>query len=137
MKTKTVKNSLNSDQFPKNYRKNIGESQTVPEQTMSIRTILERHSRGLLPPSGKQELYEGEEGSGIELQSLDLSEKQELYERSKQVISEAKSAKKNKEVEKQNKTVTELQNRIKSLEKQTTTTFPDLDQKKDLENPNK
>lgn len=130
-----VKNSLNAENFEKNYRENIGPSMTVPDQTMSIRTILERHSRGMPIPPGRQELYEGDESSGLELNTMDLTEKQELYERSQEVIAEAKKRKQDKEVEKQNKTTRILQDRIKSLEKQAVTAAPDLDPKKDLENP--
>lgn len=80
-----VKNSLNANSFPKNYEKNNGISLTVPDQTMSIRTILERYSRGL-PIGGRTDVYYDEEDEMPDIKSLDLSEIQEMRENAKQTI---------------------------------------------------
>jgi hypothetical protein len=51
---------------------------TIPDQTMSIRTILERHSRGLPIDGIKVPIYEGEENDLPDWRRLDLAERQEL-----------------------------------------------------------
>ena len=55
----------------------FGPSLTIPDQTMSIKEILERYARGL-PMDGKVPIYEGDEGDGIDPRRLDLSERAEL-----------------------------------------------------------
>ena len=47
----TVRRQFN--QYPKVYKKRSQESLTVPDQNMSIRTLLDRHSRGI--PLGASE----------------------------------------------------------------------------------
>jgi len=74
-----VKNSLNANEFAKSYRKILTPSLTVPDQTMSIRTILERYSRGL-PIGGKTDMYYDEEDTMPDYRTLDLVDIQELQE---------------------------------------------------------
>lgn len=74
-----VKNSLNAKDFPKNYRKILTPSLTVPDQTMSIRTILERYSRGL-PVGGRLDVIYDEDNDLPDPRTLDLAERQELEE---------------------------------------------------------
>ncbi len=74
-----VKNSLNANEFPKKYREIKTPSMTVPDQTMSIRTILERYSRGL-PVGGRLDEYYDEEDDLPDIKNLDLAERQELEE---------------------------------------------------------
>ncbi len=88
-----VKNSLNANEFEKNYRKILTPSLTVPDQTMSIRTILERYSRGL-PIGGRTDIYYDEEDDLPDPRTLDLAERQELAELYKNEINEVKSRKK-------------------------------------------
>lgn len=80
---------------------------TVPDQTMSLRTILDRYAKGL-PISGnaKEPLYEGEDVDGVDLSRLDLAEredyvnlKREELSSLKTRISNDKKAKKQKEIE--------------------------------------
>jgi len=68
-----VKNSLNANDFEKNYKIFTLPSLTVPDQTMSIRTILERYSRGL-PIGGRTDEYYDEEDTMPDYRTLDLSE---------------------------------------------------------------
>jgi len=88
-----VKNSLNANEFEKNYKKFTQPSLTVPDQNMSIRTILERYARGL-PVGGRLDEYYDEEDTLPNPLTLDLAERQELAEQYKNEINEIKSRKK-------------------------------------------
>ena len=88
-----IKNSLNSNSFEKNYKTFTQPSMTVPDQTMSIRTILERYSRGL-PIGGRLDVLYDEENDLPDPRTLDLAERQELIENYSQEINEIKSRKK-------------------------------------------
>lgn len=72
-----IRNQYNGKTFPSDAEKNFGPSQTVPDQTMSIKEILDRYARGL-PMDGKVPIYEGEDGDGIDPRRLDLVERQEM-----------------------------------------------------------
>jgi len=89
-----VKNSLNANVFPKKHKIFTQPSMTVPDQTMSIRTILERYSRGL-PIGGRLDEYYDEEDDLPDFRTLDLAERQELAENYENEINEIKSRKKN------------------------------------------
>ena len=52
-------------------------SMTVPDQSMSMKTIMERFAKGLPLPDQKVELYD-EESDGIRPQLLDLVDLQEM-----------------------------------------------------------
>lgn len=54
-------------------------SKTVPDQTMSIREILVRYSRGL-PIDTTVPMYTGEDTDGIDFRTLDISERREMIE---------------------------------------------------------
>jgi len=82
-----VKNSLNANSFEKKNRIFTMPSMTVPDQTMSIRTILERHARGL-PVGGRLDEYYDEEDDLPDPRTLDLAERQELEELYKFEINE-------------------------------------------------
>jgi len=74
-----VKNSLNANEFEKKYRVFTQPSMTVPDQTMSIRTILDRYSRGL-PVGGRLDEYYDEEDTMPDYRTLDLTEIADLQE---------------------------------------------------------
>lgn len=74
-----IKNSLNSHLFEKKYEKNSLPSMTIPDQTMDIRTILERYSRGL-PVGGRLDEYYDEDDTMPDFRTLDLAEIQDLRE---------------------------------------------------------
>lgn len=76
---KRVINSLNYD-----YTLNPGEvntlpSQTIPDQSMSLRELLDRHARGL-PLLGREPIYHGEDMEMPNLATLDLAEQQQMRE---------------------------------------------------------
>lgn len=80
----TVKNSLNASTFPKKYEVNDLASETVPDQTMSMREILTRYSRGLPLGGERVPLYsEDPENDMPDMQHLDLAEQQEIIEQHK------------------------------------------------------
>lgn len=58
------------------YETNFGGSQTLPDQTMPIRTLLERYARGI-PVHTKEPIYEGEENDLPDISRLDYAERQE------------------------------------------------------------
>lgn len=89
-----IKNSLNANTFEKKYKKFTMPSMTVPDQSMSIKTILERYARGL-PVGGRLDEYYDEDDTLPNPLTLDLAERQELAEMYTQEINEIKSRKKN------------------------------------------
>lgn len=74
--------ALNPEKFPRLYERNVLPSLTVPDQTMSIQEILERHTRGLGIDQGKVPMYYGDDEvlDQSDLKKMDLSELQELRE---------------------------------------------------------
>lgn len=79
-------------------------SQTIPNETMSMRTILERYAKGLPTADFKNPIYDEEEVSqGINPKTLDLAdwekmsregnEKIKAYERAKAYAEEAEKQK--------------------------------------------
>jgi len=88
-----VKNSLNAHLFDKNYKVFTQPSMTIPDQSMSIKTILERYARGL-PVGGRLDEYYDEEDDLPNPLTLDLAERQEMAELYKNEINEIKSRKK-------------------------------------------
>jgi hypothetical protein len=73
-----IKHSLNAKNFPTKGKIFTQPSLTVPDQTMSIKTILERYSRGL-PVGGRLDDYYDEEDTMPDYRTLDLSEIADLH----------------------------------------------------------
>lgn len=101
-----VKNSLNYD-----YQDQLGEvntlpSMTIPDQTMSIRTIVDRYTRGL-PITAFTPVYEGEDFYMPDPKTLDLVERAELLERTKEEVESLKS--------RQWKTPQDVENTVENL----------------------
>lgn len=78
-------------------QKSIGEintrpSQTIPDQAMSVREMLDRHTRGLPMEGVKVPIYDGENDifNGVDPRKLDLTELQDLRD---QVVDRIKEAK--------------------------------------------
>lgn len=92
---KNVKTFLNYDQFDRDDEVNNLPSLTIPDQAMSVRTILDRYSRGL-PVTGFNPVYEGEDEYFPDLKTLDLSERQDLLDRTRSRIAELQSIEFNK-----------------------------------------
>ena len=66
-------------------------SQTVPDQTLTVRELLVRHSRGLNLDGYSEPIYD-EEGTsqGIRFESLDLVDRQAMMNHAKDVQQRAK-----------------------------------------------
>lgn len=79
----TFKNYFNST--PDKGEVNKEPSQTVPDQSLSIRTIMERYARGLPIDNTKTPIYHGDDEIP-DLRRLDLSEVQELKEANQRQI---------------------------------------------------
>ena len=75
-----IKNPLNYDyrDYPGQF--NTQPSQTLPDQTMSIKTIMERYAKGLPIANALDPIYEDEENpsTGINPRTLDLVDLQDL-----------------------------------------------------------
>lgn len=84
-----IKNMLNATDFPYLGEVNNEPSMTIPDQTMSIRTILERHSRGL-PVGGSMDVYYDEDDTMPDYRTLDLSEIADLKQEVKDTIEKHK-----------------------------------------------
>lgn len=88
-----IKTYLNRDKHPRNYEINEFPSETIPDQTLSIRTILERYARGF-PIGGSKEALWQEDDEFNDLpdpRRLDLAERQELAEMAKLELQSIKS----------------------------------------------
>lgn len=80
---KRIKNSLNSDLFPTDGETNELPSLTVPDQSMSVRELLERHTRGLGNTGVKVPMYDDEDELP-DVRTLDLAELEELREQNRE-----------------------------------------------------
>jgi hypothetical protein len=84
-----VTHTLNYVPNPNLYKTTNQPSLTVPDETMSLRTILDRFSRGL-PITGqdKEPIYNGEDGLGVDIRTLDISEREEIAEKARRELKE-------------------------------------------------
>lgn len=85
-----VKNSLNYDYKEQKGEVNTLPSMTIPDQTMSIRTIVDRYAKGL-PVSAFTPIYEGEDFYMPDPKTLDLVDRADLLESVKQEVESLKS----------------------------------------------
>lgn len=96
---------------------NTQPSLTIPDQTMSIRTILDRYAQGL-PIQGEKAspFYDTDEISeGIDLRKMDLVDMQELASRNKEIIGQYKKGlEARKSAEKKAKFEEEVARRVKA-----------------------
>lgn len=90
MKKVIYKSALNADEFPYEGEVNNEPSLTVPDQTMSIQTILERYSRGL-PIGGRTDEYYDEEDTMPDYRTLDLTDIAQLQKNVKDTIENYKN----------------------------------------------
>jgi hypothetical protein len=91
-----IKNSINANSFAKNYEKNYGPSLTIPDQTMSIREIVDRYAKGL-PIDGARTPIWDEENDLPNWRTLDLAERQELAQQYEQELQHIKQNHYNKD----------------------------------------
>jgi len=94
-----IKTYLNREEHTRRYEVNNEPSETIPDQSMSIRTLLDRYSRGL-PISGERTpiWQQGDDFNDMpDPRTLDLAERQEYADLYQQ---ELKSLKKTLKSEK-------------------------------------
>lgn len=86
-----IKNMLNAHLFPYDGKVFTMPSETIPDQTMSIREILEKHSRGI-PYDAKTSIWHDEDEDNFmpDIRTLDLSERQDYIENAKKELAEVK-----------------------------------------------
>ncbi len=75
---RTLKNTGNAQDFPYKGEVNNQPSETVPDQTMSMREILIRYAKGQPIDGTKTPLWEEGEGYAKDPETLDLVEREEL-----------------------------------------------------------
>ena len=95
-----IKHSLNAKEFVSDGEINNLPSQTIPDQTLSVRELLVRYAKGLPLDGMKQPIWEGEDGDAIDPRRLDLAERQELEIQARQELAEIEERLKSKKVEK-------------------------------------
>jgi hypothetical protein len=110
-----VRNIFNAKDFNDNEI-NTEPSATIPDQTMSVRELLQRYANGLPLGGGKEPIFEGEDGDGIDPRRLDLAERQELEIQARQELAEIEERLKSKKAEKSKLKLTEEQ--IQDIESQ-------------------
>lgn len=77
-----VWNFQNIRNKPKNYRKISAKSETIPNQAMSLRELIDRYRRGMpIPGSSNEPKFGGEDMLGINPATLDLVDRQIIMEK--------------------------------------------------------
>lgn len=71
------KTPWNSHEFPSNYEKVSSVSMTIPDQSMTVKEIMDRYARGLPVNGERSPVYHGEEFVP-DLERMDLSEIEDL-----------------------------------------------------------
>jgi hypothetical protein len=94
-----IRNILNAQEY-NDAEKNFEPSQTIPDQSLSVREILQRYANGLPLGGSNEPIWEGEDGDGIDPRRLDLAERQELEIAARQELAEIEERLKSKKVEK-------------------------------------
>lgn len=103
------KTHYNADQFPPGTEKPKGKSMTVPDQSMSIATILKRYASGLGYDGVKMALYD-EEDTMPDPRTLDLAEREQMMSDVKEEINAIQSHhKRKKEAKNQDSSITDIE----------------------------
>ena len=86
-----IKNYLNRDSFPKKYKEFTMPSETVPDQSLTMRQILDRYARGL-PLDVKTPIWEEDDELNPlpDVRTLDLTEKQDMLQSAKDELNAIK-----------------------------------------------
>jgi hypothetical protein len=115
-----IKTYLNREEHTRRYEVNNEPSETIPDQSMSIRTLLDRYSRGL-PISGERTpiWQQGDDYNDMpDPRTLDLAERQEFAEQYQQELKSLqktlKSEKKHSDLQKLSDISSEEQNGVLS-----------------------
>lgn len=77
--------------------KNSGLSLTIPDQTMSVQTLLERHSRGLNIGGSRSPIYDGEDDFFPDLSKMDLVDRADFIQDKKDELEAIKERHKARE----------------------------------------
>jgi hypothetical protein len=96
-------------------------SKTVPDQSMTLRELLVRYAKGLPLEGAKTPVFEGEDGSEIDIEKLDLAEREELAEMARQElkdISDRIKTEVEKKKSKKRSTITDVEEISETNEKQ-------------------
>lgn len=95
-----IQNHLNYEPSDHPGEINLDPSETVPDQSMSVKELMDRYARGL-PLNGKTPVYTGEDDDMPDLARMDLAEREEYAERVAQELEEIKERlnKRAKEIE--------------------------------------
>lgn len=83
-----VRTPYNSRLFPKNYEVNDLPSMTVPDQSMTVREMIDRHVRGIPFEAGKVPVYNGDDDffDGQDFSKMELTDRMDLLEAQKQQV---------------------------------------------------
>ena len=104
---RTLKNTGNAKDFPYKGQVNNKPSETVPDQTMTMREILIRYAKGLPIDGEKTPLWEEGEGYAKDPETLDLAEREELAtqarEELQQINERIKAAQQKRDAKNKNK----------------------------------
>ncbi len=74
-----IRNILNATTFEKSYEINNEPDQCIPDQSMTVREIMDRFTRGLPLDAGKVPIYEGEEYTP-DILHMDLADREEYIQ---------------------------------------------------------
>jgi hypothetical protein len=110
-----IRNMFNAHEY-NDHETNDEPSQTIPDQSMSVRELLTRYASGMPLTNAKENIFEGEDGDGIDPRRLDLAERQELEIQARQELAEIEERLKSKKVDKSKAKLTEEQ--IQDIESQ-------------------
>lgn len=79
MQQSRVKNSINAHEYTVDVERNGMPSMTVPDQTMSVREIMDRYARGLPIGGSRMPLFD-EADELPDIKTLDLTEREDYRE---------------------------------------------------------
>lgn len=85
------KTQWNAEKFPKTYEKGGGLSMTIPDQSLTVRDLIDRQKNGLNLTGVKVPVYHGEDELLPEFNKLDLAEREELKHNNDEEIKELKA----------------------------------------------
>lgn len=114
-----VRNVFNTT--PDEGQVNNEPSMTVPDQSMTLRELLIRYAKGLPLEGAKTPVFEGEDGNEIDIEKLDLAEREELAEMARKElkdISERIKTEVEKKKSKRRSTITDVEDQSENNEKQ-------------------
>lgn len=85
-----IRTPFNSPGFEKDYELNTKVDRCIPDQTMSIRQIMDRYARGLPLDGVKTPIYDGEDSEHPDMTHWDLAEKEAYMDKVREELAELK-----------------------------------------------